>query len=143
MIGTSEQIPDVVIPDRMARAPDRSTTPAQIRWPAKVDLFGVGVSLTDYDEATATILQAARQGLGGVVSCHAVHAIITASGDCSLRAKVNTFELVCPDGQPVRWAMNFLHGTQVSDRVYGPKLMLRLCRGAAEAGIAIYLYGGG
>jgi len=105
-------------------------------------LFGVGVSLTDYDEATATILRAAGQGIPGVVSCHAVHAIITASGDPSLRAKVNIFELVCPDGQPVRWAVNLLHGTQVTDRVYGPNLMLRLCGGAAAAGIPIYLYGG-
>jgi exopolysaccharide biosynthesis WecB/TagA/CpsF family protein len=50
---------------------------------------------------------------------------------------------VSADGQPVRWAMNLLHGTRLADRVYGPELMLRLCRGAAEAGIAIYLYGGG
>jgi N-acetylglucosaminyldiphosphoundecaprenol N-acetyl-beta-D-mannosaminyltransferase len=142
MIGMSQQIPGVSIPDRMARAPDVSTARLQLRWPPKVDLFGVGVSLTDYDEATATILHAARQGQGGVVSCHAVHALITAAGDSSLRAKVNTFELVCPDGQPVRWAMNVLRGAHLSDRVYGPDLMLRLCRGAADAGIAIYLYGG-
>ena len=68
-------------------------------------------------DTRAKILQAARQGIGGAVSCHAVHAIITATGDPSLRAKVNTFELVCPDGQPVRWAVNLLHGTRVSDRV--------------------------
>ncbi len=142
MTGTPRQAPDVVIPDMVARSADRATTSRQVRWPPKVDLFGVGVSLTDYDEATAKILQAASQGIGGVVSCHAVHALITASGDPSLRARVNTFELVCPDGQPVRWAVNLLHGLHVADRVYGPTLMLRLCHGAAEAGIPIYLYGG-
>ena len=31
---------------------------------------------------------------------------------------------------------------QPADRVYGPELMLRVCRGAAAAGIPIYLYGG-
>lgn len=117
-------------------------SPRPIRWPPKVDLFGVGISVTDYEEATTTILQAAVQGIPAIVSCHAVHALMTASGDPSLGAKANTFELVSPDGQPVRWAMNLLHGTQLVDRVYGPNLMLRLCHGAARAGIPIYLYGG-
>ena len=111
-------------------------------WPPKVDLFGVGVSVTDYDEAVATILRAARERVPAVVTCHAVHAIVTASGDPRLRDKVNEFEMVTPDGQPVRWALNLLHGTRLADRVYGPELMRRLCHGAAEAGIPIYLYGG-
>jgi N-acetylglucosaminyldiphosphoundecaprenol N-acetyl-beta-D-mannosaminyltransferase len=49
---------------------------------------------------------------------------------------------VTADGQPVRWALNLLHGTRMSERVYGPELMLRLCQGAAAAGIPVYLYGG-
>src|SRR5262245_25835034 len=84
-----------------------------VRWPRKVDLLGVGVSATSYDEAAEAILRAAAQGVPGVVSCTAVHAIVTASGDPALRAKVNTFDLVTPDGQPVRWALNLLHGTRL------------------------------
>jgi exopolysaccharide biosynthesis WecB/TagA/CpsF family protein len=114
----------------------------RVRWQRKVDLFGVGVSVTNYDEAAAAILHAAAAGVPGIVSCHAVHALVTASRSPSLRAKVNTFDLVSPDGQPVRWALNLLHGARLVDRVYGPELMLRLCRGAAAAGLAIYLYGG-
>jgi exopolysaccharide biosynthesis WecB/TagA/CpsF family protein len=113
-----------------------------VRWPRKVDLFGVGVSVTTYDGAAEAILRAAAQGTPGVVSCHAVHALVTASRTPSLRAKVNTFDLVSPDGQPVRWALSLLHGARLPDRVYGPELMLRLCRGAAAAGIPVYLYGG-
>ena len=113
-----------------------------IRWPRKMDLFGVGVSVTTYDEATAVILRAARQGVSGIVSCHAVHALVTAARDPVLREMVNTFEIVSPDGQPVRWALNLLHHARLSDRVYGPELMLRLCRGAADAAVPIYLYGG-
>jgi exopolysaccharide biosynthesis WecB/TagA/CpsF family protein len=113
-----------------------------VYWPAKRDLFGVGVSVTEYDEATTTIFQAARRGIPAVVTCHAVHAIVTASCDPSLRDQVNTFELVCADGQPVRWALNLLYGTRLAERIYGPELMLRLCRGASELGIPIYLYGG-
>src|SRR5437899_5457767 len=113
-----------------------------IPWPRKVDLFGVGVSVTTYDEAVAVIRRASAAGVPGVVACQAVHAVVTASRDPELRDKVNRFDLVSPDGQPVRWALNLLYRARLRERVYGPELMLRLCRAAAEAGVPIYLYGG-
>jgi exopolysaccharide biosynthesis WecB/TagA/CpsF family protein len=113
-----------------------------VGWPRKVDLFGVQVSPTTYDEAVAVILRAAERGVPGVVACQAVHAVVTASCDPVLCDMVNGFDLVTPDGQPVRWALNLLHRAGLRDRVYGPELMLRLCRAAAEVGIPIYLYGG-
>ena len=113
-----------------------------VAWPSKVDVFGVLVSPTTYDEATDFVIAAAQRGDSGVVSCHAVHALISASCDPELRARVNTFDMITPDGQPVRWALNLLHGTRLIDRVYGPELTLRLCKQAAEAGVSIYLYGG-
>ena len=124
---------------RERTTPDDNATPA---WPPKYDLFGVQVSATDYDEATDVIVEAARRRLPGVVSLHAAHAVITAAGDPSLRSAVNTFDLLGPDGQPVRWALNFLRGVGLRDRVYGPELMLRLCARAAAEGVPIYLYGG-
>jgi N-acetylglucosaminyldiphosphoundecaprenol N-acetyl-beta-D-mannosaminyltransferase len=118
------------------------STAATIAWPQKYDLFGVQVSATDYEEACNVVLLAARQRMSAVVSLHPVHAVVPASGDPVLRQAVNTFEIVAPDGQPVRWALNLLHKTGLRDRVYGPELMLRLCRRAAEEGVPIYLYGG-
>ncbi len=97
---------------------------------------------THYGEAAGVILEAARQGQSAVVSCHSVHALITSSRDAGMAARVNTFEMITPDGQPVRWALNLLHHAKLRKRVYGPELMLRVCRGAAAAGIPIYLYGG-
>lgn len=113
----------------------------RVKWPPKYDLFGVQVSATTYDEAVDVIMQAARRRLPAVVSLHAVHALVTASGDPLLREKVNTFQMIGPDGQPVRWAMNLLHGTGLRDRVCGPELTLRLCRRAAQQDVPIYLYG--
>jgi len=113
-----------------------------VTWPRKVDVLGVAVSPTNYDEAADGIVQAAKMHTPGVVSCHAAHAIVTASCDPALREKVNTFDMITPDGQPVRWALNLLHRAKLTDRVYGPELMLRLCRAAAENGVSIYLYGG-
>lgn len=113
-----------------------------LAWPRKVDLFGIGISPTTYDEAAEVILDAASRREPAVVACQAVHAVMTACGDPALKQRVNQFEMLTPDGQPVRWAMNLLHGTRLKERVYGPELMLRLCRGAAERGVSIYLFGG-
>jgi len=114
----------------------------RVAWPRKASVFGVNVSITNYEEATEAIIAAARAHESAIVSCHAVHALITASDDPMLRRQVNTFEMITPDGQPVRWALNRLYGAKLTERVYGPELTLRVCRRAAEDGIPIYLYGG-
>jgi N-acetylglucosaminyldiphosphoundecaprenol N-acetyl-beta-D-mannosaminyltransferase len=116
-----------------------SSAPAP--WPRKYPVLGVGVSATTYDDAVAAIMAAACDGRRGIVDAAAVHAVVTAARDPVLKEKVNGFDMVVPDGQPVRWALNLLHRTGLRDRVYGPELMLRLCRRAAEDGIGVYLYG--
>src|SRR5688572_13481011 len=103
-----------------------------IVWPAKYDLFGVRVTASDYAEIVDVVAQAANERLPAVVSLHAVHAIIESTCDPELLAKVNRFDAVLPDGQPVRWALNQLHGVGLRERVYGPELMLRLCARAAH-----------
>jgi len=122
---------------RIKRAPP--ATP--IAWPAKYDLFGVQVSASDYDEIVKLVSRSAEERVAAIVSLHAVHAIIETTRDARLMAKVNRFDAVLPDGQPVRWALNHLHRAGLRERVYGPELMLRLCARAAEDGIPIYLYG--
>jgi N-acetylglucosaminyldiphosphoundecaprenol N-acetyl-beta-D-mannosaminyltransferase len=117
------------------------TPDAMPGWPRKYPVLGIGISATTYDEAVGAILAAARRGTGGTVNAAAVHAVVEAARDPVLKEKVNRFDLVAPDGQPVRWALNLLHRTGLSDRVYGPELMLRLCRRAAEDGLGVYLYG--
>ena len=115
---------------------------AHVHWPAKVDLFGVQVTPTTYAEATATIIAAAQRRQPSVVSCHAVHAIVTMSDNPVLRDQVNRFDMITPDGQPVRWAINSLHKSGLADRVCGPQLTLEVCRQAAASDVSIYLYGG-
>ena len=121
--------------------PSLSTT-QNITWPEKHDLIGVQVSNVDYDHAIECIIQAAKQAQPSIVACHAVHAIVTASCDQQLREQVNAFSMITPDGQPVRWGLNLLHRTGLTDRVYGPELTRRVCHAAAKDGVSIYLYGG-
>jgi len=109
--------------------------------PKRFDVFGVRVSATSYDEVIAWCLDRAAQGKGGTIDLMAVHSLITAARDPKYGAKVNQFDIVAPDGQPVRWALNKFHKTNLTDRVYGPELTFRLCAAAANAGVPIYLYG--
>src|SRR5262245_39300928 len=106
----------------------------------KHDVLGVLIDAVDYDAAVGRIITsaAARQPLG--VSALAVHGVMTGVQDDVHRHRLNHLDVVVPDGQPVRWALNLLHGTALNDRVYGPNLMLRVCERAAVEGLPIYLY---
>lgn len=107
----------------------------------KRSILGVGVNVIDYEAAVARILAAARGNRSFTVSALAVHGVMTGFADTRHRYRLNRFDLVVPDGQPVRWALRLLHGETLRERVYGPKLTLLVCEAAAEAGIPIYLYG--
>ena len=107
----------------------------------KHNVLGIRVSAVDYDSAVAQICAAAvaRQPLR--VTALAVHGVMTGVLDKAHRYRLNQFDLICPDGQPVRWALNWLHGTQLQDRVYGPDLMLKLCAAAEERELSVFLLG--
>jgi len=105
-------------------------------------VVGVMVSHTTYDDATASIVGAAVQGTGMVAAATSVHGVTMAALDAEFAATLNSFELVTPDGQPVRWALNVLHGARLPERVYGPTLMRRICEAAAERSLGVYFYGG-
>jgi exopolysaccharide biosynthesis WecB/TagA/CpsF family protein len=66
---------------------------------------------------------------------------MTGVADREHNARLNGFDVVTPDGQPVRWGLKVLHGVALADRVYGPTLTLRVLSRCAEEGLPIYLYG--
>ena len=104
-------------------------------------MIGVGVDAVDYESAVTKVIRAAGEQAPMAVSALAVHGVMTAVLDAEHRYRLNSFELVLPDGQPVRWAMNLLHGVGLADRVYGPAFMWKTCEAAATAGLRVYLYG--
>jgi len=108
----------------------------------KRNLLGVYINSVDYEGAVSRIVDAAqtKQPLG--VSALAVHGVMTGVTDETHRYRLNRLEMVVPDGQPVRWALNLLHKTGLRDRVYGPNLMLKTCEAAAENDLGVYLMGG-
>jgi exopolysaccharide biosynthesis WecB/TagA/CpsF family protein len=126
-------------PNVMLAAPP-TTMPATL-WPVRMDVLGVEVSVTSYDELCRLFIAAARRNEPALASFLPVHGVVTAAMDKGYQYVINAFDVVAPDGQPVRWALNWLHKVNLSDRVSGPHLMLRLCARAAIEGVGIYLYG--
>jgi N-acetylglucosaminyldiphosphoundecaprenol N-acetyl-beta-D-mannosaminyltransferase len=116
-------------------------TETSLHWPPKRDMFGVGVSATCYDEAVEAIAQSAAAGGGGVATFLAVHGIVCAATDAQYRERVNRCQIVAPDGQPVKWAMNFFHSAGLLDRVYGPEILRRVCKRCERDGLSVFFCG--
>jgi exopolysaccharide biosynthesis WecB/TagA/CpsF family protein len=112
-----------------------------IAWPPSHDVLGVPVSRTDYDEAVGCVLEAARRGQPALVTAADARSVILTSEDAGLRRQMADFDLVAPDGQAVRLALNYLHKIRLRERVCGPELLPRICKAAADADIGVYLYG--
>jgi N-acetylglucosaminyldiphosphoundecaprenol N-acetyl-beta-D-mannosaminyltransferase len=104
-------------------------------------VLGVAVSPATYDTAVAAIMEAAEAREPFGASALAVHGVMTGALDRTHRLRLNSLDLLVPDGQPVRWALKWLHGIALPDRVYGPELMRRLCREAEARRVPVFFYG--
>jgi N-acetylglucosaminyldiphosphoundecaprenol N-acetyl-beta-D-mannosaminyltransferase len=107
----------------------------------KRSVLGVGVDVIDYEAAVQRVAAAARGKRPFTVTALPVHGIMTGALDAEHRYRLNRFDLLTPDGQPVRWALNRLYGVRLRERVYGPTLMLELCERLEREGLSVYLYG--
>ncbi len=112
--------------------------------PAKIDVLGVGISATSYDEVCAHCARwivERSSGRGRYVCVTSVHGVMEARKSQTVRAALNGADLVTPDGMPLVWALRSF-GAPLQQRVYGPDLMLALCAKAEQSGHRIFLYGG-
>lgn len=115
--------------------------------PQKYRVLEVGISSTSYAEVVDLCdgwIQAKRTGNGGdaakYICITSVHGVITARDDREVRRILSDADVVTPDGMPLVWALRSL-GIKNQQRVYGPTLMLQLCKAAAIRGHKVFLYG--
>jgi N-acetylglucosaminyldiphosphoundecaprenol N-acetyl-beta-D-mannosaminyltransferase len=107
----------------------------------KRPIFGIGVTATDYARATAAVIAAAEQRRSFGLTALATHGLMIATEDPDFARVISSLDVVTPDGQPVRWALNRYHAAGLEDRVYGPDLTWMVCGQAAARGIGVYLFG--
>ena len=115
--------------------------------PEKQLVVSVGISRTSYEE----VLDVCRQWISQrktsncrkarYICVTSVHGIVMSHDDPEIAKIFNEADIATPDGMPIVWALRSF-GLQKQQRVYGPSLMLELCRQAAENGHRIFLYGG-
>ncbi len=109
--------------------------------PDRVNILGVRVSLIDMTAALDEIDRwiAAREP--HYICVTGVHGVMESYRDPDLRAVHNAAGLVTPDGMPLVW-LSRLRGFRHVRRVYGPDLMLAVCRRSIAAGYRHFFYGG-
>jgi N-acetylglucosaminyldiphosphoundecaprenol N-acetyl-beta-D-mannosaminyltransferase len=112
-----------------------------MRASSKRNVVGILIDAVDYRAALDVIFNAARERRTTSVSALAVHGLMIGALDPEQKFRLNHFDLLVPDGQPVRWVLNFLHHAKLPDRVYGPNLTLKVCARAAAEGVPVYFYG--
>ncbi len=115
--------------------------------PEKQLVAGVGISKTSYQEVVELCQQwsAERKTVPGsrahYICVTSVHGVVMAQDDPEIARILNEADIATPDGMPLVWAIRSF-GAREQQRVYGPTLMLEICRNAARTGQRIFLYGG-
>lgn len=104
-------------------------------------ILGVEINAVDYEAAVDAVIGAAREGRSMTATCSAVHGVMLGALDREHRRRLNTFDMIVPDGHPVRWGLEWRHGVKLPDRVRGVDFMLALCQRAAREHVPIFLYG--
>lgn len=106
-----------------------------------IRILGSRVSAINMEQAVSTIRSALDRRQKGYVCVCGVHGLTEAYEHSDFRDILERALLVTPDGMPLVWLGRLLGQRQMS-RVYGPDLMLEVCRATLAAGRAHFLFGG-
>jgi N-acetylglucosaminyldiphosphoundecaprenol N-acetyl-beta-D-mannosaminyltransferase len=107
----------------------------------RVNVLGVGIDAINMESALGSLFAAIERGSGGYVCVTGVHGVMEAQRDANFRRILNQSLLTTPDGMPIVW-LGRAHGFRAMDRVYGPDLLLAVCKRSVEAGHSHFFFGG-
>lgn len=104
-------------------------------------VLGQRLDATSYADATARVINWAKNRESRYVCLANVHVMMEAWDSPEFRRIINSGDLITADGVPLVWALRLL-GVTSAQRVYGPDLTWQVCEAAEQAGVSIALYGG-
>ena len=104
-------------------------------------VIGLPVIAGTMEAVTDAILARAGRAEGGYVCVANVHMLVTARRDPRFRPVVEQAPLVVSDSRPLVWELH-RQGLAFAEQLYGPLLMVELCRKAAAEGTPVFFYGG-
>ena len=119
----------------------RSMTSSDFSLPC-ANLLGVRVSAVDLKTAVDLCDRWIKSSMdGGYICATGVHGVMEAQRDPEVCRALNHALMNVPDGMPMSW-VGHLQGFRNMDRVFGPDLMIAMCRLSVERGYRNFLYGG-
>jgi N-acetylglucosaminyldiphosphoundecaprenol N-acetyl-beta-D-mannosaminyltransferase len=105
-------------------------------------LLGIRVDAVQIPGVIARIEQwIARRDHCRYIAVTGMHGVMEAQHDPAFKVVLNSADLVVPDGMPLVW-IGRLRGLRLPRRVYGPELMLSVCRRTASRGVRHFFFGG-
>ena len=104
-------------------------------------IVGMRVDAGTYESTTEQIAEWAERREARYVCVANVHMAMETVDSLAFRNIVNSADRVTSDGMPLVWMLRRL-GIQQAERVYGPTLVLHVCKMAESMGYPIGLYGG-
>jgi N-acetylglucosaminyldiphosphoundecaprenol N-acetyl-beta-D-mannosaminyltransferase len=107
----------------------------------RANVLGVGVHAVNLSLAAETLETAVESGSGGYVCVTGVHGVMEAQRNSKFKQILDEAMLVVPDGVPTVWVGRW-EGFKSMGRVFGPDLMLEVCRRSVISGHSHFLYGG-
>ena len=95
-----------------------------------VNIIGLPVAAATYAGAVEWVLRHALAGGSYAVEAANTHVAALAKTDAAFGMAMQSFDLICPDGMPLVWAINskLPADEKLTDRVYGPTLMLEILK---------------
>jgi N-acetylglucosaminyldiphosphoundecaprenol N-acetyl-beta-D-mannosaminyltransferase len=108
---------------------------------SSVNILGVHVSAINMDQALETITDWLARREPHYVCVTGAHGILESRREKGLRRIHNNAGLVTPDGMSLVW-LSQLKGFRQVKRVYGPDLLLHLCKLSTSKGYRHFFYGG-
>lgn len=111
-----------------------------------VSILGTSVAVTTRREAASSAIAWAREGgRARAIEAADVHVITRARHEPEFAESIRRFDLICPDGMPLVWAINsrVSHQARLEERVSGAELMGEVFRqSAGDPGLRHFLLGG-
>jgi N-acetylglucosaminyldiphosphoundecaprenol N-acetyl-beta-D-mannosaminyltransferase len=107
----------------------------------RANVLGVGVDAVNLPLAADMLETAVESGNGGYVCVTGIHGVMEAQRNPRFKKVLDDAMLVVPDGMPTVWVGRW-EGFRNMGRVFGPDLMLEVCRRSVSSGHSHFLYGG-
>ncbi|MFK8113708.1 MAG: WecB/TagA/CpsF family glycosyltransferase [Rubripirellula sp.] len=100
-----------------------------------VNVIGSKIAVTNYTNVVTQVGQwAMANDRAYAVEAANTHTLSLARADQRFGKAFESFDLICPDGMPLVWAINsrVSREEKLTERVYGPTLMLKTMQGTAK-----------